>query len=36
MNYWHKLYPGKIYDISYEDLTSNQEKETRKLIDIVT
>lgn len=33
MNYWHELYPGKIYDISYEELTSNQEKETRKLID---
>ena len=33
MNYWHKLYPGKIYDISYEELTSNQEKETQKLID---
>ena len=33
MNYWHDLYPGKIYDISYEDLTSNQEKETRKLIE---
>jgi tetratricopeptide (TPR) repeat protein len=32
MNYWHDLYPGKIYDISYEELTSNQEKETRKLI----
>ena len=33
MNYWHDLYPGKIYDVSYEDLTSNQEKETQKLID---
>jgi tetratricopeptide (TPR) repeat protein len=33
MNYWHELYPGKIYDISYEELTSNQEKETRKLIE---
>ena len=33
MNYWHELYPGNIYDISYEELTSNQEKETRKLIE---
>ncbi|MDA7441082.1 sulfotransferase [Candidatus Pseudothioglobus singularis] len=33
MGYWHKLYPGKIYDISYEELTSNQEKETRKIIE---
>ena len=33
MNYWHELYPGKIYDISYEELTSNQEKESRQLID---
>ncbi|MDA7441081.1 tetratricopeptide repeat protein [Candidatus Pseudothioglobus singularis] len=33
MNYWHKLYPEKIYDISYEELTNNQEKETRKLIE---
>ena len=33
MNYWHELYPGKIYDISYEELTSKQEKETRKLIE---
>ncbi|MDA8755319.1 sulfotransferase [Candidatus Pseudothioglobus singularis] len=32
MDYWHNLYPGKIYDISYEDLTSNQEKETQKLL----
>ena len=33
MSYWHKLYPGKIYDLSYEELTVNQEKETRKLLD---
>ena len=32
MDYWHNLFPGKIYDISYEDLTSNQEKETRNLL----
>jgi len=33
MEYWHKIYPNKIYDISYEELTKNQEKETKKLID---
>jgi len=33
MNFWHEKYPNKIYDISYEDLTVNQEEETRKLLD---
>ncbi len=32
MNFWHKLFPGKIYDMCYEDLTINQEEETRKLL----
>ena len=32
MDYWHNLYPDKIYDICYEDLTTNQEEETRKLL----
>ena len=32
MDYWHKIYPNKIYDISYEELTTNQEKETRELL----
>ncbi len=32
MDYWYQLYPNKIYDICYEDLTVNQEKETRKLL----
>ena len=32
MNFWHKKFPGKIYDICYEDLTTNQERETRKLL----
>ena len=29
----HKKYPNKIYDLSYEELTINQEKETRGLLD---
>jgi tetratricopeptide (TPR) repeat protein len=32
MDFWHKLYPNKIYDISYEELTANQEQETEKLL----
>jgi len=33
MSYWHSLYPNKIYDLCYEDLTTNQEEVTRKLLD---
>jgi len=32
MTFWHKLFPDKIYDMCYEDLTTNQEEETRKLL----
>ncbi|MCS5589917.1 MAG: sulfotransferase, partial [Candidatus Thioglobus sp.] len=32
MDFWHQLFPGKIYDMSYEDLTTYQEEETRKLL----
>jgi len=32
MNFWHELFPNKIYDINYEDLTISQEKETKKLL----
>ena len=32
MDFWHQLFPGKIYDMCYEDLTTNQEEETRKLL----
>ena len=32
MDFWHKKFPNKIYDISYEGLTLNQEEETRKLL----
>jgi len=32
MTFWRQLFPNKIYDICYEDLTKNQEKETRKLL----
>ena len=33
MHFWHELFPGRIYDSCYEDLTVNQELETRKLIE---
>ena len=33
MSFWHELFPNKIYDISYEELTINQEEETRKLLE---
>ena len=32
MSFWNKLFPNKIYDVCYEDLTSDQEEETRKLL----
>jgi tetratricopeptide (TPR) repeat protein len=32
MRYWHEVFPGKIYDISYEKLVLDQEAETRKLL----
>jgi len=33
MAFWHELFPNKVYDISYENLTTNQEEETRKLLE---
>ena len=33
MAFWHELFPNKVYDISYENLTKNQEEETRKLLE---
>ena len=32
MIFWHKKFPNKIYDLQYENLTTNQELETRKLL----
>jgi tetratricopeptide (TPR) repeat protein len=32
MDFWRGIFPGKIYDLCYEDLTSNQEEETQKLL----
>ena len=33
MDFWGKLFPNSIYDISYEKLTVKQKKETRKLLE---
>ena len=32
MNFWHSKYPGKIYDLIYENLANNQETEVKKLL----
>lgn len=32
MEHWRQVLPGQFFEIKYEDLTSNQEEETRKLI----
>jgi tetratricopeptide (TPR) repeat protein len=32
MDFWRKKFPNKIYDLCYEDLTSSQEEETKKLL----
>ena len=32
MDFWHGLFPNQIYDMCYEDLTTNQEEETRNLL----
>tara|TARA_B110000858_G_scaffold17319_1_gene17511 strand:- start:50589 stop:52160 length:1572 start_codon:yes stop_codon:yes gene_type:complete len=33
MEFWKELYPGRIFDLNYEQLTSNQEVETRNLLE---
>lgn len=33
MAHWEMLYPGKIFSIQYEDLVSDQEVQTRRLLD---
>ena len=35
MAFWHQLFPDKIYDMCYEDLTTNQEQENPKFIKIL-
>jgi len=33
MEFWQTRFPGMIYHLDYEELTENQESETRKLLD---
>ena len=33
MNFWHEKFPNKIYDLNYENLTTNQEEEINKLLE---
>jgi len=32
MEFWHKTFPKKIYDLNYENLTFNQKEETQNLL----
>jgi hypothetical protein len=32
MAFWRNCFPNKIYDLCYEELTENQEEETRRLL----
>lgn len=32
MTHWHKLLPGKVLDVHYEQMVAHQEQETRRLI----
>jgi tetratricopeptide (TPR) repeat protein len=33
MAHWHKVFPGEIYDLSYEAMVADQEGESRKLLE---
>ena len=33
MNFWHNQFPGRIYDLDYDNLTINQELVTRDLLE---
>ena len=33
MGFWREKFPGRIYDLTYETLTENQERESRRLFD---
>jgi hypothetical protein len=35
MAYWHKVLPGRIHDISYEETVGDVETQARKLIDFI-
>ena len=33
MDHWHKILPGRVLDVHYENMVVNQEEETRRLIE---
>lgn len=33
MDHWHRVLPGRIYDITYEDLVADQENQSRGLLE---
>jgi len=33
MAHWHRVFPGRILDVAYEDLVADQEATTRRLLD---
>ena len=33
MKFWSRLFPNKIYSLNYENLTNNQQSETKKILD---
>jgi hypothetical protein len=33
MDHWHGVLPGKVLDIQYEDMVTDQETQTRRLIE---
>ena len=33
MQFWHERFPGRIFDLNYEQLTENQEMMTRRLLE---
>ena len=35
MKFWNKKFPNKIYNLNYEKLTENFEKETKKILNYI-
>ncbi len=35
MSHWHKLFPGEIFDVQYEELVTDQEKVSKQLVDYI-
>lgn len=35
MKHWHQVLPGRIYDVSYESIVSDQTAQTQRLLDVL-